>query len=219
MENGAHPTQPELKASYERFAKGDPSAAAELVSLLYDELRSIAHRLMKNERPGHTLQTTALVNEAYLRLEKQRDLQVANRTHFLAIAARVMRRVLVDHARGRLAQKRGQGIIHVELQEQLVYSDAQADQLLAVEMVLGELEQVDRRAAICFELNYFGGLTIDESTESLPSLCPELLPKPKPGEPPSIAARTVKRDLQFARAFIKRQLGLERSGTQQVERN
>jgi RNA polymerase sigma-70 factor (ECF subfamily) len=161
----------------------------QLASLVYDELRQLAHRLMQTERPDHTLQATALVNEAYLRLADQTNPHWHDRTHFFAAAARMMRHILVDYARSRQRAKRGAGVRPVELSDEAVVADSQAEQVLDLNDALDALAEVDRRASQVVELKYFGGMNYDEIAGLL-----------------SISAVTVRRDWEFAKAWLRKQL-------------
>ena len=164
--------------------RGNPEAQATLVPLIYDELRRIARRHLGRERPNHTLQTTDLVNEAYLHLAAA-ELNCVNRAHFFAVAATQMRRILVDYARSRNAQKRGGGGA-VTLDENLHFASEESwDQILAVHEGLNKLAVFDSRKAKVVELRFFTGLEIDEIGEAL-----------------EVSSRTVKRDLQFAQAWL-----------------
>lgn len=162
---------------------GSPGAVERLTALLYDELRHIAGRLLRAERPDHTLQPTALVNEAYLRLVGQREGSWSGRSHFLAIAARVMRRVLVDHARRRAASKRDPHRLLTGWPSGRPDSDPL--DLLSLEEALSRLAVMDERVARVVELRYFGGLEVEEAAEVL-----------------GVSARTVKRDWRLARAWL-----------------
>ncbi len=166
------------------WSEGDQAAYDELVPLVYDELHRLAHRYMGGERSGHTLQTTALVDEAYLRLVDQR-VHWQNRTHFFAIAAQVMRRILVDHARSHAYQKRGGGAQQVELNEAMVMAKERAAELVILDEALAKLKEFDARKARVVELRFFGGLTVDETAQVL-----------------SISANTVDRDWSTARAWL-----------------
>lgn len=170
---------------------GQSDALEELMPLLYDELRRLAHFAMADESVGHTLQTTALVNEAYLRLVGA-DADVRSRGHFLRIAARAMRQVLVDHARRRNSQKRGENPVHLELGELAPVlgeeSGAVLD-ILAVNEALERLFALDERKARAIELHYFGGLSYDEIADAM-----------------EVSEATVHRDLRMARAWLHREL-------------
>jgi RNA polymerase sigma factor (TIGR02999 family) len=171
--------------------EGEPDAAARLLPIVYRELRKLAAGVMKRERPGHTLQPTAVVHEAYLRLMDSTGLTPENRAHFFAIAARSMRQVLLDHARRRLAEKRGGDLQQkVELEEHIALSLQQSEEILALHEALEQLEQLDSQQARIIEMHYFAGNGVSEIAEAF-----------------GISERTVKRELQTARLFLKRQLG------------
>lgn len=172
------------ESGYWKNAKPD-----QLAPLVYEELRNLAHRYMRGERPGHTLQTTALVNEAYLRLADQTDPHWQDRTHFFAAAARMMRHILVDYARGRQRSKRGGGAVKVELTDELVVSEDEAGRLVDLNDALERLAGLDRRASQVVELKYFGGMNYDEVAEVL-----------------DISAITVRRDWEFAKAWLHKEL-------------
>ncbi|MCB1022666.1 MAG: sigma-70 family RNA polymerase sigma factor, partial [Acidobacteria bacterium] len=144
---------------------------------------------------GHTLQTTALVNEAYLKLVRQDDADWANRAHFFAVAAQIMRRILVDHARGRLAGKRGGGAIAVPLDEAFVFSPERCAEVVALDEALIRLEEQDERVGKVVELRFFAGLSVEETAEAL-----------------KISTRTVKRDWQFGRAWLQSELEVSNDG-------
>jgi len=147
--------------------QGDESALEKLVPQVYQELRRLAKRQMRREHSDHTLQTTALINEAYLRLVDLRNVQWQNRAHFFALCARLMRRILVDLARSRHYAKRGGGAHPVELDESLVVSPAHSTDLVAVDDALKALAKVDARKAQVVELRFFGGLKVEEAAEVL----------------------------------------------------
>ena len=149
------------------WAEGDQAALDELVPLVHDELRRIARGYMRRERGGHTLQTTALVNEAYLRLVDQRGARWQNRAHFFAIAAQLMRRILVDYARRRTYQKRGGGALQVTLSEAESLPEVRDPDLVALDEALQSLAEVDPRKSRVVELRFFGGLSIEEPAEVL----------------------------------------------------
>ena len=172
--------------------RGDSSAAEKLFPLVYDELRSLARRELRNERAGHTLQPTALVHEAYLRLVDQNGVEWQDRAHFLGFAARVMRQVLVDHARRRHAQKR-EGGIRVTLSDAVKSSDeTDGHDLLDLDDALGRLRELDERKSRIIELRYFGGLGDKETAEVL-----------------EVSVTTVERDWRMARAWLLRELSRE----------
>ena len=167
------------------WSHGDQEALDKLMPLLYDELRRLARQQMRHERAGHTLQTTALVNEAYMRLVDQRRAQWLNRAQFFGVAAQLMRRILVDHARSRHRQKREGNALKVSLNEAATVSQEQATDLLALHEALKKLETMNERLGRIVELRFFGGLTIEETAEVL---------KISPG--------TVMKDWTFAKAFM-----------------
>lgn len=171
------------------WSDGDRSALDKLIPLVERELHQLAHRYLIRERPDHTLQTTALVHEAYLRLVEQRRARFENRTHFFAIAARIMRRILVNHARDRAAEKRGGGVRKVSLDDAAVLSDERAEELVALDEALDTLAELDGRKARVVELRYFGGLTVEETAEVL-----------------GVHPNTVTRDWGQAKAFLHREL-------------
>ena len=172
-----------------RWGQGDETALDQLIPLVQRELHQIARRCMAGERAGHSLQATALVNEAYLRLINARDVPWQDRAHFLAVAARVMRRILVDHARSRHYQKRGGDAVRVSLDEALVVDREPDEDFVALDDALTALETVDARKSQVVEMRFFGGLTIDETAEAL-----------------QISRDTVKRDWNFAKLWLLREL-------------
>jgi len=171
------------------LANGDQEAAEQLTSLVYNELKRLARGYMRHERPDHTLQTTALVNEAYLRLVRQKNVNWQGRSHFLAIAAKTMRRVLIDHARGHLREKRGGAKISLPLSEALAFSPEHSEQLLKVDEALERLAKLDVRQSHIVELRFFGGLSVEETAEFL-----------------NISPKTVKRDWALAKVWLQREL-------------
>ncbi|MGC2831919.1 MAG: sigma-70 family RNA polymerase sigma factor [Candidatus Acidiferrum sp.] len=172
------------------WSEGDEAALRRLLPLVYDELHRLANAYMRRERHDHTLQTTALVHEAYLRLVGQQNVHWQTRAHFFAVAARVMRNILVDHARGRGRAKRGDGKPSLQLGDVAVMSDERADELVAVNTALDGLTAIDPRKGRVFELRYFGGMSIDEAAEAL-----------------KVSPATVTRDWKMARAWLRRELG------------
>jgi RNA polymerase sigma factor (TIGR02999 family) len=178
----------EIEELIVKWRAGDALALKELLPLTYEELRRVARKHLHGERPNHTLQTTALIHEAYLRLAGGERSEVQNHVHFVALASRLMRQVLVDHARTRLAAKR-QGGIRVTLSEALAVSDQGETDLLAIDDALTRLAQLDRQQAQVVELRFFGGLSIVETSETL-----------------KISPATVKRDWTTARAWLRREL-------------
>lgn len=173
-----------------RFQKGDAQAEAELVAKVYEELKVIAARYMRRERTSHTLQTTALVNEAYLKLANVKSAQWNDRAHFFAVAAQIMRRILVDHARQNIAAKRGGGFDVLQLDEGLVYTPQRSRDLIQLDDALARLEISDPRAAKVVELRFFGGLSIEETAEAM-----------------GISPRTVKREWTFGKAWLRNEFG------------
>ena len=171
------------------WSHGDDAALRELTPLVYEELRRLAHRHMGGQRPGHTLQTTALVNEAYLRLADQTSPNFTNRSHFFAVAAQAMRQILVNYAKASQSQKRGSGALKVELDEVALISPEQTTEILDVHEALERLATLDSRKAHVVELKYFGGLKHDEIAEVL-----------------KISTVTVRRDWVFARAWLHNEL-------------
>jgi len=174
----------------EQWSDGDERALDRLTPLVYDELRQQAARYLRRERPGHTMQTTALINEAYLRLIDTREVRWQGRAHFFAIAANLMRRILVDHARQRNAAKRGGSPIHVTL-DRIVATAKQSDiDVLAIDEALTKLAAIDHQQAKIVELRFFSGLSVEETAAAL-----------------GISPRTVKRDWSVARAWLRREIG------------
>lgn len=171
------------------WSKGDQAALQKLTPLVYEELRRLAHRYMEGQRPNHTLQTTALVNEAYLRLVDQGAPGFANRSHFFAVAAKAMRQILVDYAKSQQRQKRGGGARKVDLDETALISPEQSGEILDLNDALERLASLDSRAAQGVELRYFGGLSQDEIAEVL-----------------KVSAVTIRRDWVFARAWLYKEL-------------
>jgi len=149
------------------WSDGDREALEELTPLVYRELKKLAESYLRRERPGHTLQPTALAHEAYIKLIDQQSVRWQNRAHFFGIAAQAMRRILVDHARARLAGKRGSGGAAVSLDEAVDVSDQRADQLVALDDALKRLAQLDPKRGRVVELKYFGGMTLEETAEVL----------------------------------------------------
>ncbi|MCA1636312.1 MAG: sigma-70 family RNA polymerase sigma factor [Acidobacteria bacterium] len=174
------------------WGAGDESVPDELMPLVYDELRRLAHQYMRREKPGHTLQTSALVNEAYVRLVDQSKIQWESRTHFFGIAARLMRQILVDQARHRNFAKRGGGAIRVSLNEATNVAQEQSASVMALDDALNRLEKIDPRKSRIVELRFFGGMSIEETAEAL---------KVSPG--------TVMRDWTFARAWLQKEMTVD----------
>jgi len=174
------------------WANGNQSAADRLMPRVYDELRRLAHHYMKQERPGHTLQTSALVNEAYLRLIDQKQANWQNRAQFFGIAAQLMRRILVDYARRRRYQKRGGDAQQVDLDEALIVSPTRSAQVVALDESLNELAQFDPRKSQIVELRFFGGLSIEETAKVL-----------------GVSPGTVMRDWTLAKAWLRKEINSE----------
>src|SRR5215218_465126 len=147
------------------WSEGDTAALEHLTPLVYGELHRLAHRHMNRERAGHTLQTSALVNEAFMRLVDQENLKWNNRAHFFAIAAQMMRRILVDYARSHLYAKRGAGAVHVSLDHAGLVSNEPSSEVTALDEALTKLEAIDPQQARVVELKFFGGMTIKETAE------------------------------------------------------
>ena len=171
------------------WSSGNQAALDKLYPLVYDELHRIARRYMKRERKGHTLQTTALINEAYVRLVDQKHVRWENRAHFFAISARIMRRILIDHARHYARAKRGGGANRVSLDETAIVANDRAAELVQLDEALKNLADIDFRRAEVVELRYFGGLSNEEIGMVL-----------------RISANTVTRDWNMARAWLYQQL-------------
>ena len=167
------------------WRSGDRAALEKLIPLVQPELQRLAHHYMSRERPGHTLQTTALLDDAYLQLADKTHPQWQNRAHFFAVAAQLMRRIMVDHARQRQALKRGGGAIRVTLDEAAAVTQTRADELLALDEALEKLATFDQRKAEVVEMRYFGGLTMEEIAEVL-----------------KVHVNTVARDWTAARAWL-----------------
>ena len=162
-----NPTPHEVTQLLAEWSSGDESALGELLPLVEKELHRLAHHYMSRERPGHTLQTTALINEAYLRLVHGKQKHFQNRAHFFAVAANLMRQIMVDHARARQSAKRGGGVLKVSLDEAAVVSDERAAELIALDEALHELMRAAPRQGRVVELRYFGGLSVEETAEVL----------------------------------------------------
>jgi RNA polymerase sigma factor (TIGR02999 family) len=171
------------------WSGGDQAALERLMPLVYQELRRLAHNYMRKERSGHTLQTTGLVNEAYLRLVDQKSVHWRNRAHFFAIAAQLMRRILIDYARKRGYAKRGAGAPHVLLDEAAVLSQERAADLVALDDALTSLADLDPQQTRVVELRFFGGLSIEETAEFL-----------------SLSVDKVKREWSTAKAWLYQEM-------------
>src|SRR5712692_3026997 len=175
--------------------KGDGAALNRLMPLVYEELRRMARRHMGRQQPGGTLQTTALINEAYVRLVGQPAKQWQNRSHFFAVGAQAMRHILVDYARARLSAKRGGGVRRVSFDEAMLVTDEQGTELVAVDEALTELATLHPRQSRVVECRFFGGLTVEETAEVL-----------------QVSPETVTRDWRMDKAWLQRALASEREG-------
>ena len=171
------------------WSNGDRVARDRLMAVVYPELHRLAHHYMKRESPGHTLQTSALVNEAFLRLVDQREVQWRNRAHFFGIAAQMMRRILVDYARNRHYAKRGGGKPTLSLEEALIISDERSAEVVDLDETLERLAEIDQRKSQIVELRFFGGLSIEETAEVL-----------------DVSPGTVMRDWTLAKAWLRREM-------------
>jgi len=171
------------------WSEGDQEALNKLIPLVYDELHKLASRYLRRERRDHTLQTTAVVHEAYLKLVNQRDANFENRLHFFAVAAQIMRRILVDYARRHHASKRGGDLYKLSLDEALVTSEEKGADLLAIDEALDRLAAIDPRQSRVVELRIFAGLTLEETAQAL-----------------NISPSTVRREWSMAKAWIHRQI-------------
>jgi RNA polymerase sigma-70 factor (ECF subfamily) len=183
------PAVGDISALLLAWSDGDQSALERLTPIVYDELRHLARRYMKRERAGHSLQTTALVNEAYMRLVDYKRMQWQNRAHFFAVSAQLMRRILVERAR-RHNLKRGGGVQHVSLDEVAVVGGARAADLVALDDAMTALARLDPRKVQVVEMRFFGGLSVEETAEAL-----------------KISSVTVMRDWSTAKAWLYRALG------------
>jgi RNA polymerase sigma-70 factor (ECF subfamily) len=180
---------PEITELLRSWSKGDQSALDQLIQLVYPELRRLAKRYMGRERSAHTLQTSALINEAYLKLVGKPEIEWRDRVHFFAVAAQVMRRILIDHARSHHYAKRGAGAHHVPLDETAIINNERAAEFVALNDALIALEQIDARKSRIVELRFFGGLTVDEVAELL-----------------KLSPITIKREWRSAKAWLHLQI-------------
>jgi RNA polymerase sigma-70 factor, ECF subfamily len=171
------------------WSDGDRAALDQLIPIVYDHLRQLAGRYMRRERVGHTLQTTALVHEVYLRLIDQRQARFENRAHFFAIAAQLMRRIVVDHARTQQRAKRGGAAQRLSLDEAALLTPAQSAEVLALDEALETLAEIDERKSRVIEMRYFGGLSVEETAAVL-----------------DVSENTVIRDWALAKAWLQREL-------------
>ena len=187
------PSQP-VSELLVRWRAGDREALEKLVPLVYKELREIAHYHLQRERPGHTLQSAALVHEAYLRLADQKPFEADNRAHFLAVASRLMRQILVDYARSHAAAKRGPDL-RVELDAALILPQERNAEVIALDEALKTLSQIDEQQGQIVEMRFFGGLSIEEIGEVL-----------------GISRSTVKREWNVAKAWLVREMRRDTHG-------
>jgi RNA polymerase sigma factor (TIGR02999 family) len=183
------PSTAEITRLLRAWGSGDAAALERLTPLVYDELHRLAHRYMRREKSGNSLQTTALVNEAYLKLVDLNQVSWHDRTHFFAISANLMRRILVDSARARATGKRGGEVVRMEINESIDASPMRPDQLIRLDDALEALARLDPRKAKVVELRFFGGLTAEETAEVL-----------------KVSAKSVKRDWSFSRAWLMAEL-------------
>jgi RNA polymerase sigma factor (TIGR02999 family) len=181
--------KPDITTLLKAWSGGDQAALNDLMPALYAEIRKLAASYLRRERPDHTLQATALVNEAYIKLVDQRAVQWQNRAHFFGVAAQIMRRILVDHARAQKADKRGSGLRPIVLDEALEVAGNRPLDFVAVDEALNALAELDPRQAQIVELRYFGGLSIEETAEVI-----------------RLSPATIKREWASARAWLRREL-------------
>jgi RNA polymerase sigma-70 factor, ECF subfamily len=177
--------QADVTALLSQLTQGNQEAAEKLIPLIYDELKRLARSYMRRERPDHTLQPTALVHEAYLKLIRQQTVNWQGRSHFIGIAAQLMRRILIDHARGHLREKRGGSKVVLPLNEALVFSPEHSEDLVRLDEALERLSKLDARQSRIVELRFFGGLSVEEASEIL-----------------GVSPKTVKRDWAVAKAWL-----------------
>jgi len=189
-ENGRmESSQLDVTALLSELTRGNQAAAEKLIPLIYGELKRLARNYMRRERPDHTLQTTALVHEAYLKLVGQQAANWQNRSHFFGVAASLMRRILIDHARGHLREKRGAGKRTLPLEEALIFSRERSEELVRLDDALERLASIDPRQSRIVELRFFGGLSVQETSEFL-----------------GVSPNTVKRDWVVAKAWLHSEL-------------
>ena len=186
---GSEPSPHAVTILLQAWGGGDKQALDRLAPLVYRELRRIAGRMMAAERPNHTLQATALVNEAYVRLVDARQVSWQDRAHFFALCARAMREILIDHARSRRSAKRGGGEFAIEIDEAMAVGAAPELNLLEIDDALRRLAEIDPRKSQVVELRFFGGLNLEEAAEAL-----------------NVSTKTVQRDWDLARAWLCREL-------------
>jgi RNA polymerase sigma factor (TIGR02999 family) len=184
----SRPTAQPVTELLVRWKAGDSQALERLIPLIYKDLRDIAHFHLRRERPGHTLQSAALVHEAYLRLQAQEPFEAENRTHFLAVASRLMRQILVDYARSHAAEKRGADL-KVDFDAALIISEERSAELVALDDALHQLSRIDEQQGRIVEMRFFGGLSVEEIGEVL-----------------GVSRSTVKREWNVAKAWLSRQV-------------
>jgi len=182
-------SQSDITALLGQLTLGNQEAAEKLIPLVYDELKRLARSYMRHERPDHTLQTTALVHEAYLKLVRQRTTNWQSRSHFFGIAAQLMRRILIDYARGHLREKRGGSKVVLPLNAALAFSPEHSEELVRLDEALKRLSVIDPRQGRVVELRFFGGLSVEETSEFL-----------------GVSPKTVKRDWIAAKAWLHAEL-------------
>lgn len=180
---------PDVTKLLDAWSGGDGAAFQELMPLVYNELRRMAKRYMSSQPSNHTLQTTALIHEAYLKLADNKEKRFSNRTHFFAVAAQAMRHILVDHARQNRAERRGGGAQVISLEDAPIVSAERASEIVRLDEALKSLSAADERKARVVELRYFGGLSVEETAEVL-----------------KVSAETVMRDWRFAKTWLLREL-------------
>jgi RNA polymerase sigma-70 factor, ECF subfamily len=183
------PARHEVTRLLDDWSRGNRQALDALMPLVHAELHAVARRYLGREGPGHTLQPSALVNEAYLRLVGEREMKWKNRAHFIAVTAQLMRFILVDHSRRKRYSKRGGGRIRITFDEKLAVAPERADELLALDEALTRLAALDERKSRIAELRYFGGLSVEETAEAL-----------------SVSVATVMRDWRLTKAWLQREL-------------
>jgi len=186
------PASNEITQLLRSWSAGDEQALEKLTPVLYKELHRMAHRYMRQERPGHTLQTTALINEAYLRLIGWKNVRWENRAHFFGVSAQLMRKILVDFARSRNYAKRGAGARVVSLEDAPTVLRDRAGDILALDEALQRLAAIDFRKSQIVELRFFGGLTLDETAEVM-----------------KVSSRTIRRDWDLAKVWLAREISAE----------
>lgn len=185
----ASPPDRDVTRLLDDWSRGNRAALDELIPLVHAELHRLARGYLAREKPGHTLQPTALINEAYLKLVGEREMKWQNRSHFVAVAAQLMRFILVDHARRKGYQKRGGDAVRVTFDESLEVSDERGAELVALDDALKKLAAQDERKAKIAELRYFGGLSVEETAEAM-----------------SVSVATIMRDWRLTKAWLQREL-------------